>query len=217
MYECQLDPEVHGNEQYCQFGFFWDKLDKVVCLGCNDPRLFNDESNPHIAKLLQPRDKPSMVKLYNDSKYYVDEMDKALSQYTCVRPYRNGRTIRRFLGNAWDFCLNNAYVLFREHYSQERFSDTKYGKLLKTRTLRSNFYYELLFDMIGYKSTVPALNPLDLNCGPTPQQHDCEFSNPPHAKRVRSRFTCVKCKKIVCKNHSVPICHDCYLGGVDHD
>ena len=209
LYETQLNPAIHGNSQFIEFGFFWDKLDKVICFGSNDPRLFLSDLNPHKSKVLVGYEKPNMVHVYNGSKCHVDQLDKMMTEYTCVRPFRNGRCIRRFVSNLWDFAMNNAYVLFKNYYSRPINSESKYAKLLKKRNLRSIFYYEGLYGLIGYKTVVPELQTEISNCGPFPTQI-CHFQNPSHPKRTRTQFTCAKCSQFVCKEHSVPVCHNCY-------
>ena len=207
LFQTKLNPQVHGSDQYIEFAFFWDKLEKVVCFGSNDPRLFNSDLNPHKSKILEGNEKPNMVHVYNGSKFHVDQLDKMMTEYTCVRPYRNGRCIRRFIANLWDFAMNNAYVLFKNHYSHPSNQESKYAKLLKKRNLRSTFYYEGLYGLIGYKTVVPELQNEIMNCGPFPPK-SCHFENPPHPKRARTQYKCVKCEQSVCKLHSV-VCHDC--------
>ena len=207
IYECRLNPEVYGQDQFIQFCFFWDRLDKVILFGLNDPRLFGGN---HHSQILIGSQKPDIVKCYNEKKAYVDEVDRMMSAYTSVRPYRNGRCIRRFIHNCWDFALNNAFILFRKHYEHPSTENSKYSKLLKDRKLRSVFYYDLLFGLIGFKKVVPDIEPSEVpNCGPFPDK-DCDFTSPAQAKRHRTRFVCVKCSKHVCKSHSVPVCHGCY-------
>ena len=208
IYECQLNSEIYGQDQFVQFCFFWDRLDKVILFGLSDPRLFG---GTHYSQILIGSQKPDVVKCYNEKKAFVDEVDRMMSAYTSVRPYRNGRCIRRFISNCWDFALNNAYILFRKHYEHPSNENSKYSKLLKNRKLRSNFYYDLLFGLIGFKAVVPDIGPLEIpDCGPFSQNKNCDFNSPAHEKRTRTRFSCVKCRKFVCKSHSVPVCHECY-------
>ena len=205
IYETRLNPDIHGQDQFIQFCFFWDRIDKVILFGLNDPRLFGPD---HKSKILIGPEKPDVVLCYNEKKAFVDEVDRMMTQFTSVRPYRNGRCIRRFICNCWDFALNNAYILFRNHYKHNANESSKYSKLLKNRKLRSVFYYDLLFGLIGFKRVVPDLSPNIPNCGPLPKDKICDFK--PHDKRTRTRYICVKCAKHVCKSHSVPVCHACY-------
>ena len=207
IFECRLNPNLYGQDQFIQFCFFWDRLDKVILFGLNDPRLFNTDDGSHKSKILVGSEKPNIVLCYNEKKAFVDEVDRMMTQYTSVRPYRNGRCIRRFICNCWDFALNNAYILFRNHYKHTSNQNSKYAKLLKNRKLRTAFYYELLFGLIGFKRVVPDMEPNVPFCGPFKVRY-CDFR--PHDKRTRTQFICAKCSKNVCKSHSVPICHDCY-------
>ena len=209
LFETELDSRLYGSGQFIQFGFFWDKREKVVQFGTNDPRLFNHESNPHKSAVLNRNEKPNMVHVYNESKGYVDELDRMMTQFTCVRPYRNGRCIRRFLANIWDFCLNNGFILFRNFYMHQSQFGTRYNKLANERILRSTFYYEALFGLIGFKARLSDLERIVPNSGPF-DRADCKFENPPHPKRARTSFKCAKCTKYVCQTHSLVICNECY-------
>ena len=208
LFECELDSRIHGDGQFVQFGFYFDKVDKTILFGTNDPRLFNDDEGSHKSKTLNQYEKPNMVKSYNNSKYFVDEFDRMLTQYTSVRPYRNGRCVRRFLGNCWDFCMNNAFILFKNHVQHPSNTESKFKGMLKNRTLRSFFYINGLIGLIGFKNEIPEVQPEVPNCGPF-DLSECDFDNPPHAKRTRTRFKCAKCRKYVCKAHSVTVCISC--------
>ena len=66
---------------------------------------------------------------YNGSKCHVDRLDKMMTEYTCVRPFRNGRCIRRFVSNLWDFAINNAKVSFGRIISKEFIYIEKFWKV----------------------------------------------------------------------------------------
>ena len=213
LFEQKMDVETHGQGQFIQLGYFHDKPgNKVVIMCTNDPRLFNSPNQGHVSRYLGPTEKPDMIKFYNENKCFVDELDRQLSNYTCARSYKNQNPIRRYISNLWDFCFHNAFVLFRKHYQLQVNYDSKYAKMDREGRLRSEFYFETLFGLIGFE---PELAPLSVNrnslpnCGPFPRR-DCEITDPPHEKRARTEYKCGSCQKYICKRDQLFICPICF-------
>ena len=90
---------------------------------------------------------------------------------------------------------------------------SKYAKLERDGLLRSEFYFQCLFGIIGYEPEMPPL-PLNLHdlpcCGPFPVSKDCEIKEPPHDKRARSFYKCALCQKYICKRDQLMLCPYCY-------
>ena len=218
LFERKLDPVRYGPEQYVQLGFFTDKIDKTVIMCTNDARLCCTRDQGHVSKILGPIEKPEIVKFYNNSKHYVDEMDRQLSHYSCARAFKNGNPIRRFISNLWDYCMHNCFVLFRKYHQLPINRDSKYAKMDRMGDLRSEFYFQTLFGLIGFKPEMPPL-PLNIhalpNCGPFSTKKDCEITDPPHDKRTRSAYKCGVCQKHICKRDQVLLCPNCYLEKVN--
>ena len=90
--------------------------------------------------------------------------------------------------------------------------DSKYAKMDREGRLRSEFYFETLFGLIGFE---PELAPLSVNrnslpnCGPFPRR-DCEITDPPHEKRARTEYKCGSCQKYICKRDQLFICPICF-------
>ena len=214
IFEQKLNVETYGQSQYIQLGFFHDKPgNKVVTMCTNDPRLFNSPDQGHVSRYLGPTEKPEMIRFYNKNKCFVDEMDRQLSSYTCARAFKNCNPIRRFISNIWDFCFNNAFILFRKHYQLQLNHDSKYAKLDREGRLRSQFYFDVLFGLIGFEPELPEM-PINLhslpNCGPHPTR-DCEITVPPHEKRARTQYKCATCQKYICKRDQMVLCPSCYI------
>ena len=218
LFEKQMDPEIYGQDQYIQLAYFHDKRDKCVILCTNDARLCCTREQGHVSKLLQPNEKPEIVDFYNSKKCFVDEMDRQLSIYTCARSFKNGNPIRRFISNLWDFSFHNAFVLFRKFYQLPLNRNSNYAKMDRTGYLRSEFYWECLFGMIGFESEASAL-PLNLHslphCGPFSVSKTCEISLPPHDQRARTAYRCGVCEKYICKRDQVLLCPICYKENIE--
>lgn len=217
LFEKQIDPETYGHDQYIQLGYFHDKSDKCVIMCTNDARLCCVREEGHVSKLLQPNEKPEIVHLYNSKKCFVDEMDRQLSIYSCARSFKNHNPIRRFISNLWDFSFHNAFVLFRKFYQLPLNQNSDYAKMDRSGYLRSEFYWQCLFGMIGFESELPPL-PLNLHslphCGPFPVSKTCEIAFPPHTQRSRTAYKCGVCQKAICKRDQVLLCPICYKENV---
>ena len=186
----------------------------IMCT--NDARLCNTTEQGHVSKVLNPIEKPEIVQFYNQYKFFVDEMDRQLSAYTCARPFK-GNPIRRFISNIWDFSFHNCFVLFRKYHMLSINRDSKYAKLDRVGRLRSEFYWECLFGMIGFEPDLPPL-PVNLHslphCGPFPESKTCEITLPPHTQRSRTSYKCGVCQKYICKRDQVLLCPICYKENV---
>ena len=217
LYEKRLNPDIYGPEQYLQLGFFHDKRDKCVIMCTNDARLCNTREQGHVSKILGPGEKPEIVHFYNKNKCFVDELDRMLSAYTCVRSFKNGNPIRRFISNLWDFAFHNCFVLFRKYHMLPLNRDSKYAKMDRVGRLRSEFYWDCLFGMIGYQAEVPPL-PINLHslphCGPFPVSKTCEIALPVHTQRSRTAYKCGVCQKYICKRDQILLCPICYKDNV---
>ena len=219
LFEKKLDSGRFGADQYLQLGYFHDKRDKCVIMCTNDARLCNTQEQGHVSKILRPTEKPEIVHFYNKHKCAVDEMDRMLSAYTCVRPFKNGNPIRRYISNLWDFSFHNCFVLFRKHHMLPLNRDSKYAKLDRVGRLRSEFYFECLFGMIGFETELAPL-PINLHslphCGPFDVSKTCEITQPPHDQRSRTRYKCGVCQKNICKRCQILLCPVCYKENVQN-
>ena len=213
LFEREIDREQYGPNQFVQLGFFTDKRNKCVIMCTNDARLFLTRENGHVSKSLGPVEKPEIVRFYNNTKHFVDEMDRQLSHYSCARAFRNGNPTRRFISNLWDYCMHNCFILFRKYYELPLNRDHKYAVMDRLGTLRSEFYFQALFGLIGFKPDLPSL-PSTLHdlphCGPFTTLKDCEIVDPPHPKRARTAYKCGLCQKHICKRDQVLLCPNCY-------
>ena len=213
LFEQKLDENEFGTGQFIQLGYFSDKRDKCVIMCTNDARLFNTADQGHKSRILGPTEKPEMIKYYNNTKHYIDELDRMLSHYTCARAFKNGNPIRRLISNLWDYSMHNCFVLFRQFYQLPLNQGSKYAKMERDGLLRSEFYFQCLFGIIGYEHDLTPL-PLNLHdlptCGPFPVSKNCEIKEPRHEQRARTAYKCALCQKYICKRDQLMLCPYCY-------
>ncbi|XP_059209533.1 piggyBac transposable element-derived protein 4-like [Centropristis striata] len=161
--------------------------------------------------------KPQMILDYNSTKGRVDNLDKVTTTYSCQR--KTARWPLVVFYNIVDVSAYNAYVLWIEINHQwnasklyrRRLFLEELGKALVTpkiqnraRPARSPAAAAVIAKVQGRASDQPTMDPLDTGAKKRKRCQVC-----PSRDDSKTTTSCVRCKKYICKKHTVTFCPSC--------
>ncbi|XP_008423828.1 piggyBac transposable element-derived protein 4-like [Poecilia reticulata] len=161
--------------------------------------------------------KPQMILDYNSTKGGVDNLDKVTAAYSCQR--KSTRWPLVVFYNIVDVSAYNAYVLWIEinqHWNasklyRRRIFLEELGKALVTpkiqnraRPARSPAAAAVIANVQVRASDQPTMDPLD-KCAK--KRRRCQVC--PSRDDSKTSTSCVRCKKCICRKHTVTFCPSC--------
>ncbi|XP_014853421.1 PREDICTED: piggyBac transposable element-derived protein 3-like [Poecilia mexicana] len=160
---------------------------------------------------------PQMILDYNSTKGGVDNLDKVTATYSCQR--KSTRWPLVVFYNIVDVSAYNAYVLWIEinqHWNasklyRRRIFLEELGKALVTpkiqnqaRPARSPAAAAVIANVQVRASDQPTMDPLD-KCAK--KRKRCQIC--PSRDDSKTSTSCVRCKKFICRKHTVTFCPSC--------
>lgn len=183
--------------------------------------------------------KPEVIHFYNQTKAGVDTMDKMLGTYSVKR--KTNRWPQSFFFNILDVAALAAYIIYCDHNPSQNFAIrdsrrriliTQMGQDMCYPTIQNRAAKPLSIRNFSIKNAIECImgmpiseineqNPNDslvavegedIN-GRQRHKGNCHICKSESQSRRSSRRACVKCKKAVCKEHSLEFikCQYCCL------
>lgn len=161
--------------------------------------------------------KPQMILDYNATKGGVDNLDKVTATYSCQR--KTARWPLVVFYNIVDVSAYNAYVLWIEINQQwnasklyrRRLFLEELGKALVTpkiqnraRPARAPAAAAVITKVQGRASDQPTMDPSDTGAKKRKRCQVC-----PSRDDSKTSTCCVRCKKYICRKHTVTFCPSC--------